>query len=45
MEIENEIIAYCHDNDILFSDYFHHEEVIRNPKNKILGKNHVLTQS
>ena len=45
MEIENEITAYCHDNDILFSDYFHHEEVIRNPKNKILGKNHVLTQS
>lgn len=45
MEMENEIIAYCHDNDILFSDYFHHEEVIRNPKNKILGKNHVLTQS
>lgn len=44
-EMENEIIAYCHDNDILFSDYFHHEEVIRNPKNKILGKNHVLTQS
>lgn len=43
-EMENEIIAYCHDNDILFSDYFHHEEVIRNPKNKILGKNHVLTQ-
>ena len=38
-EMENEIIAYCHDNDILFSDYFHHEEVIRNPKNKILGKN------
>ena len=44
-EIENEIIAYCHDNDILFSNYFHHEDVIRNSKNKILGKNHVLTQS
>lgn len=44
-EMENEIIAYCRDNDILFSDYFHHEEVIRNPQNKVLGKNHVLTQS
>lgn len=42
-EMENEIIAYCRDNDILFSDYFHHEEVIRNPQNKILGKNHELT--
>lgn len=38
-EMEREIIAYCHKNDILFSDYFHHEEVIRNPRNKILGKN------
>ena len=42
-EMENEIIAYCHDNDILFSDYFHHEEIIRNPQNKIWGKNHELT--
>lgn len=38
-EMECEIIAYCRKNDILFSDYFHHEEVIRNPRNKILGKN------
>lgn len=38
-EMENEIIAYCRNNDILFSDYFHHDEVIRNPKNKILGNN------
>lgn len=38
-EMEHEIIAYCRKNDILFSDYFHHDEVIRNPKNKILGKN------
>ena len=38
-EMEHEIIAYCRKNDILFSDYFHHEEVIRNPGNKILGKN------
>ena len=38
-EMENEIIVYCRDNDILFSDYFHHDEAIRNPKNKILGNN------
>ena len=38
-EMEREIIAYCRKNDISFSDYFHHEEVIRNPRNRILGKN------
>lgn len=38
-EMENEIRDYCNKNEILFSDYFHHEEVIRNPQNKILGNN------
>lgn len=37
-EMEYEIIAYCRKNDILFSDYFHHEEVIRNLRNKIPRK-------
>lgn len=38
-KMEDEILTYCEANKIIYSDYFHHEEVIRNPKNKILGKN------
>lgn len=36
--IGNEIKQYCTDNDIVFSDYFHHKEVITNSKITILGK-------
>lgn len=39
IEMENEIRTYCNRNKILFSDYFHHEEVIQNPQNKILENN------
>lgn len=38
-EMESDIISYCRDNEISFSDYFHHKEVISNPQNKVLGKN------
>ena len=41
MKKKRKIIEYCRINNILFSDYFHHEEVVRNPKNKILGNNKV----
>lgn len=41
MKMKRKIIEYCRINNILFSDYFHHEEVVRNPKNKILGNNKV----
>lgn len=37
--MECEIISYCRDNKISFSDYFHHKDVISNPQNKVLGKN------
>lgn len=37
--MENDIRHYCNTNGILFSDYFHHKEVISNPDNKVLGKN------
>lgn len=37
--MENDIRHYCNTNGILFSDYFHHKEVINNPDNKVLGKN------
>lgn len=38
-EMESDIISYCQDNEIYFSDYFHHKDVISNPQNKVLGKN------
>lgn len=38
-EMESDIISYCQDNEICFSDYFHHKDVISNPQNKVLGKN------
>lgn len=38
-EMESDITSYCRDNEISFSDYFHHKEVISNPQNKVLGKN------
>lgn len=37
--MEDDIRQYCRTNGILFSDYFHHKEVISNPDNKVLGKN------
>ena len=37
--MDNEIRDYCNKNDINYSDYFHHEEVINNKENKKLGKN------
>lgn len=39
IEMEKSIRAYCNTNNIVYSDYFHHEDVINNPENKILGKN------
>ena len=37
--MDNEIRNYCNKNNINYSDYFHHEEVINNRENKKLGKN------
>lgn len=37
--MENVIRDYCEVNNIVYSDYFRHEEVITDPKNKFLGKN------
>ncbi len=37
--LENEIRQFCRTNRIVFSDYFHHKEVVSNPENKVLGKN------
>lgn len=37
--LENEIRQFCKTNRIVFSDYFHHKEVVSNPENKVLGKN------
>lgn len=37
--MDNEIRQYCYKNKINYSDYFHHEEVIRNRQNRKLGKN------
>lgn len=36
--MDNEIRNYCNENNINYSDYFHHEEVINNRENKKLGK-------
>ena len=36
-QMEKEIVEYCNKNNICYMDYFHHEEVINNAKNKILG--------
>lgn len=37
--LEYEIRQFCRTNRIVFSDYFHHKEVVSNPENKVLGKN------
>lgn len=37
--MDNEIKNYCKQNKIRYSDYFHHEDVIRNHENNKLGKN------
>lgn len=37
--MENAIRSYCDMNSINYSDYFHHEKVISDLKNKVLGKN------
>lgn len=37
--VENKIKQFCVDKQIVFSDYFHHKEVVSNLNNKILGKN------
>ena len=37
--VENKIKQFCADKQIIFSDYFHHKEVVSNHNNKILGKN------
>ncbi len=39
-QMENAIRSYCETNGIHFSDYFHHEKVISDPTNKVLGKNY-----
>lgn len=39
INMDNEIKEYCNKNNINYSDYFHHEEVISNRENKKLGKN------
>lgn len=40
IEMDNAIRTYCDTNNIVYCDYFHHEEVIKNnPQNKIFGKN------
>lgn len=39
IKMDNKIREYCDKNNINYSDYFHHEEVIGNSKNRILGKN------
>lgn len=42
-QMENEIKDYCNKNNIRYMDYFHHEEVINNSNNKILGYNNKQT--
>ncbi len=37
--MDHEIKNYCKQNKIRYSDYFHHEDVIRNHENNKLGKN------
>lgn len=39
INMDNEIKEYCNKNNINYSDYFHHEDVISNRENKKLGKN------
>lgn len=39
INMDNEIKEYCNKNNINYSDYFHHEDVISNRVNKKLGKN------
>ena len=41
--MENEIKDYCNKSNIRYMDYFHHEEVINNSNNKILGYNNKQT--
>lgn len=38
INMDNEIKDYCNKNRIKYSDYFHHEEVIKNKENNKLGK-------
>lgn len=40
IEMENAICTYCDTNSIIYSNYFHHKDVINNPQNRTLGKNH-----
>lgn len=37
--LEKEILAYCDENKIVYSDYFHHERVVQEEKHRIIGKN------
>lgn len=39
INMDNEIKEYCHKNKINYTDYFHHEEVIRKRENNKLSKN------
>lgn len=39
INMDNEIKEYCNKNNINYSDYFHHEDVISKRENKKLGKN------
>ena len=39
LDLVDKIKQFCADKQIIFSDYFHHKEVVSNPNNKILGKN------
>jgi len=39
--MDNQIKEYCNKNNINYSDYFHHEDVISNRENKKLGKNNI----
>lgn len=39
VEMENVIRGYCKVNNIVYSDYFRHEDVITDPNNNFLGKN------
>jgi DNA repair photolyase len=38
--MENAIRSYCETNGVRYCDYFHHEKVISDPSNKVLGKNY-----
>lgn len=37
--MEHDILSYCNTHGIIYSDYFHHEKVVKEEKHQIIGKN------